>query len=173
MKTSVIIIWQWDQIWQTIFYPYQRLQQRSWSSQIFYQYDLNSNNANCFVKNEQKTRGRCYDHNCLQYLPIFGEQIGVFSKTNVMIHVLHNLALFWAKNDWTNERQFCRNFATHYFRYKNSVKFGYMFCQIWSFVHLFLQKLFCLIRNRCYDFKNIFAEKFWKNWRSMPIWCPC
>jgi hypothetical protein len=26
------------------------------------------------------TRGRCYDHNCLQFLTIFGEKIGVFLK---------------------------------------------------------------------------------------------
>jgi hypothetical protein len=26
------------------------------------------------------------------------KKIGVFSKTNVMIKILHNLALFWVKN---------------------------------------------------------------------------
>jgi hypothetical protein len=26
------------------------------------------------------TRGRCYDHNFLRFLPIFGEKIGVFLK---------------------------------------------------------------------------------------------
>jgi hypothetical protein len=26
------------------------------------------------------------------------EKIGVFSKTNVMVKILHNLALFWVKN---------------------------------------------------------------------------
>jgi hypothetical protein len=32
-------------------------------------------------------------------LPIFGEKIGAFfSKSNVMIKNLHNLALFWVKN---------------------------------------------------------------------------
>jgi hypothetical protein len=40
------------------------------------------------------TRGRCYDHNFLQFLPIFGEKLAFFSKTNVMIKFLHNLALF-------------------------------------------------------------------------------
>jgi hypothetical protein len=35
------------------------------------------------------TRGRCYDHNFLRFLPIFGEKIGVFSKTNFLL----NLAL--------------------------------------------------------------------------------
>jgi hypothetical protein len=46
-----------------------------------------------------KTRGRCYDHNFLRFLPIFGEKIGVFLKeTNVMIKILQNLALFRVKN---------------------------------------------------------------------------
>jgi hypothetical protein len=45
-----------------------------------------------------KTRGRCYDHNFLRFLTIFGEKNGVFSKTNVMIKLLHNLALFQVKN---------------------------------------------------------------------------
>jgi hypothetical protein len=37
------------------------------------------------------TRGRCYDHNFLRFSTIFGEK-------NVMIKILHNLALFWVKN---------------------------------------------------------------------------
>jgi hypothetical protein len=32
--------------------------------------------------------GRYYDHNFLRFLPIFGEKIGVFLKTNVMIKIL-------------------------------------------------------------------------------------
>jgi hypothetical protein len=41
------------------------------------------------------TRGRCYDHNFLRLSTIFGEKIGVFlKKTNVMINILQNLALF-------------------------------------------------------------------------------
>jgi hypothetical protein len=33
-------------------------------------------------------RGRCYDHNFLRFLPIFGEKIGVFSQTNnIMIKI--------------------------------------------------------------------------------------
>jgi hypothetical protein len=40
------------------------------------------------------TWGRCYDHNFLQFFTIFGEKIGVFSKTNVMIKLLPILALF-------------------------------------------------------------------------------
>jgi hypothetical protein len=42
--------------------------------------------------------GQCYDHNFLQYLPNFGEKMAFFSKTNVMIKFLHNLALFGVKN---------------------------------------------------------------------------
>jgi hypothetical protein len=43
--------------------------------------------------------GRCYDHNHWQrFLPIFGKKLAFFSKTNVMIQFLNNLALFWAKN---------------------------------------------------------------------------
>jgi hypothetical protein len=45
-----------------------------------------------------ENRGRCYDHNFLRFFPIFGEKIGIFSKTNVMITILHNLALFGVKN---------------------------------------------------------------------------
>jgi hypothetical protein len=37
---------------------------------------------------------RCYDHNFLRFLPIFGEKMAFFSKTNVMIKIWHNLALF-------------------------------------------------------------------------------
>jgi hypothetical protein len=33
--------------------------------------------------------GRCYDHNFLRCLPIFGEKMSFFSKTNVMIKFLH------------------------------------------------------------------------------------
>jgi hypothetical protein len=40
-------------------------------------------------------RGRWYDHN---FLPFSAKKWAFFSKTNVMIKVLHNLALFWVKN---------------------------------------------------------------------------
>jgi hypothetical protein len=39
------------------------------------------------------TWGRCYDHNFLRFLTIFGEKIGVFLKNNVMIQILQILAL--------------------------------------------------------------------------------
>jgi hypothetical protein len=42
--------------------------------------------------------GRCYDHNFLRFLTVFGEKNGVFLKNNVMIKILQNLALFWVKN---------------------------------------------------------------------------
>jgi hypothetical protein len=39
------------------------------------------------------TWGRCYDQNFLQFLPIFCEKIGVFSKSNVMINFFQKLAV--------------------------------------------------------------------------------
>jgi hypothetical protein len=45
------------------------------------------------------TWGRCYDHNFLQFFPIFGEKIGVFLNTNVMITFMSKFALFPIKND--------------------------------------------------------------------------
>jgi hypothetical protein len=48
---------------------------------------------------KQPTRGRCYDHNFLRFSPIFGKKNLRFSqKTNVMIKILPNLALFCVKN---------------------------------------------------------------------------
>jgi hypothetical protein len=44
------------------------------------------------------TRGRCYDHNFLRFLTIFGEKLAFFLKTNVMIKISHILTLFWVKN---------------------------------------------------------------------------
>jgi hypothetical protein len=44
------------------------------------------------------TCGRCYDHNFLRFLPIFCEKMAFFSKNNVSIEFLHNLALFGVKN---------------------------------------------------------------------------
>jgi hypothetical protein len=34
-------------------------------------------------------RGRCYDHNFLRFSTIFGKKLAFFSKTNVMIKILH------------------------------------------------------------------------------------
>jgi hypothetical protein len=48
---------------------------------------------------QQLNRGRCYDHDFLRFLTIFGEKICVFfSKTNVMIKILHYLPLFSVNN---------------------------------------------------------------------------
>jgi hypothetical protein len=42
--------------------------------------------------------GRSYDHNFLRFFLIFGEKIGFFSKTKVMITIFAKLAVVWAKN---------------------------------------------------------------------------
>jgi hypothetical protein len=34
----------------------------------------------CTLSPQFATRGRCYDHNCLRFLPIFGETFGIFLK---------------------------------------------------------------------------------------------
>jgi hypothetical protein len=40
------------------------------------------------------TRGRCYDHNLLRFLPIFGKKNWRFSqKTNVMTKFLQQIAV--------------------------------------------------------------------------------
>jgi hypothetical protein len=57
------------------------------------------------------TRGRCYDHNFLRFLPIFCEKIGVFSKTNVMINFLHNLHSFVLSK---KHQFFCQIFRRKY-----------------------------------------------------------
>jgi hypothetical protein len=46
---------------------------------------------------KRTTRGRCYDHNFLQFSTIFGEKLAFFSKTNVMIKFLPKLAVVYAK----------------------------------------------------------------------------
>jgi hypothetical protein len=58
--------------------------------------------------------GRCYDHNFLRFSPIFGEKMAFFSKTNVTIHFLHNLALFCVKMPIL-----CRLFWRKYFKNHN------------------------------------------------------
>jgi hypothetical protein len=40
------------------------------------------------------SKGRCYDHNFLQFSTIFVEKLAFFSKTNVMIKIFHYFALF-------------------------------------------------------------------------------
>jgi hypothetical protein len=58
------------------------------------------------------TRGRCYDHNFLRVLAIFGKMLAFFSKTNVVIKFVNNLALFLSQ-----KRQFFRRW---FFRRKYS-----------------------------------------------------
>jgi hypothetical protein len=56
--------------------------------------------------------GRCYDHNFLRFLTIFcKKKLAFLSKTNVMIKILHNLALFRVKN-----AIFCWIFRRKYFK---------------------------------------------------------
>jgi hypothetical protein len=45
-------------------------------------------------KNDLTGWGRCYDHNFRRFSTIFRKKLAFFSKTNVMIKILHNLALF-------------------------------------------------------------------------------
>jgi hypothetical protein len=47
---------------------------------------------------KRTARGRCFDHNFLRFLTIFNKNMAFFSKTNVTIKFLNNLALFWDKN---------------------------------------------------------------------------
>jgi hypothetical protein len=57
--------------------------------------------------------GRCYDHNFQRFFANLWRKNGrFFSKTIVMIKILHNLALFWFKN---------ANFFRWFFRQKTSV----------------------------------------------------
>jgi hypothetical protein len=68
------------------------------------------------------TRGRCYDHNFLQFLPIFGEKIVVFLKNQCYDQSLaktgcslskkrqHFRQMFWRKylkNDNIGPRSWC------------------------------------------------------------------
>jgi hypothetical protein len=55
-------------------------------------------NVDCTYMTHASTWGRCYDHNFLRFSTIFGKKMAFFSKTNVMIKILHNLALFRVKN---------------------------------------------------------------------------
>jgi hypothetical protein len=43
------------------------------------------------LKRRANTWGRCYDHNFLRFLPIFGTKLAFFLNTN---HIFQNLALF-------------------------------------------------------------------------------
>jgi hypothetical protein len=49
--------------------------------------------------------GRCFDHNFMRFSTMFGEKLSFFSKTNVIIKIFHNLALFLVK---------CANFSAEF-----------------------------------------------------------
>jgi hypothetical protein len=42
--------------------------------------------------------GRCYDHNFGDFCHFSAKTLAIFSKTNVIIKILHNLPLIWVKN---------------------------------------------------------------------------
>jgi hypothetical protein len=65
-------------------------------------------------KKSAKNRGRCYDHNFRRFLTIFGKKLAFFLKTNVMIKILHNLALFWVKNANFFRRFFWRKYLKNH-----------------------------------------------------------
>jgi hypothetical protein len=50
------------------------------------------------ISKSRVTRGRCYDHNFLRFLPIFVKKFGVFLKNQCYDKKLHNLALIWVEN---------------------------------------------------------------------------
>jgi hypothetical protein len=42
----------------------------------------------------QNTRGRCYDHNSLRFLPIFGENVDVFFKNQCYEQIFSKTKIF-------------------------------------------------------------------------------
>jgi hypothetical protein len=61
--------------------------------------------------------GRCYDHNFLQFFPIFGKKLAFFLNTNIMIKLFQNFALFSVKN----ENFFAKFFGENIFKIITSV----------------------------------------------------
>jgi hypothetical protein len=55
---------------------------------------------------QQGNRGRCYDHNFWRFLPIFGEKLAFFSKTNATYN--QKFALF--SFVFSQKAPFFRNF---------------------------------------------------------------
>jgi hypothetical protein len=70
---------------------------------------------NTLVGFDLTTRGRCYDHNFLRFLPIFGEKkLAFFSKTNVMITIFAKTSSSLSKNANIFARFFVENiFKNH------------------------------------------------------------
>jgi hypothetical protein len=77
-------------------------------------------NTTSDLANNQPGVDVTYDHNFLRFLPIFGKKLAFFSKTNVTIKILHDLALFGVKKT-TNFLQF---FWRKYFKIITSVPGG-------------------------------------------------
>jgi hypothetical protein len=123
------------------------------------------------------TRGRCYDHNFLRFLKIFGEKIGVFLKNQFMIKILPNLALFWVK-----KRQFFRwNFRRKYSKNHNigprlGERRSFILGSILKitkltqiFVLIFSRKRLCINFNKnCLGlhFGRFFHKLIWSPWLS-------
>jgi hypothetical protein len=55
------------------------------------------------------TRGRCYDHNFLQFLHIFGENIGVLLKIQYYAHIFAKTSISLSKNANNFAKFFCKN----------------------------------------------------------------
>jgi hypothetical protein len=83
--------------------------------------------------------GRCFDHNFLQFLPIFGEKNGVFLKNQCYDQIFENWALFWVKNANFFAKFFGENiskiitsvpgdFVFHLFSYNSSLKTRHVGC---------------------------------------------
>jgi hypothetical protein len=65
----------------------------------------------CSKNHNIDPRGRCYDHNFRQFL---AKKLAFSQKNNVMIKILHNLALLWVKN-----ANFLLNFSAKIFKNHN------------------------------------------------------
>jgi hypothetical protein len=97
------------------------------------------------VSEKIQSRGRCYGHNFLRFFTISSKKLAFVSRTNVMIKILHNLALFSVKN----ATFFLRIFWRKYFK-------NHKICPRTCFIEWTLLKRFNWFRT-----KKIFA---WCNW---------
>jgi hypothetical protein len=74
---------------------------RTWYPKLFHLLNFLSNKS---------TGGRCYDHNFLRFLPIFCEKkLAFFSKTNIMIKNLQNIAVVLVKRRQYFRRKYFQN----------------------------------------------------------------
>jgi hypothetical protein len=97
------------------------------------------------------------------------KKMAFFSKTNVRIHFLHNLALFWVKNAIFFAKFFGENIQTIITSVpaqSNFRKLSFFNHTEWLCLHhkvsMSIYTMSNKTRDQCYDFKNIFAEKFCK-----------